>query len=56
MPFGNKKFWRLIPRHKVVFGQHFGTNHFGVQHFDGEYTFLLFIGGGVSRYYQVWRI
>jgi hypothetical protein len=34
--FGNKKFWRLIPMHRVVCGQHFGTDHFGVQHFVGE--------------------
>jgi len=39
-PFGNKNFWRLIPRHRVGFGQHF----------VGEYTFLPLIGGGVSCY------
>jgi hypothetical protein len=51
-PFEEKKFWRFIPNRKVVVGQHFNTNHFGVQHLGNEYLFLPLIGGKVLHHQQ----
>jgi hypothetical protein len=50
--FEEKKFWRFVPNRKVVVGQHFSTNHFGVQHLGNEYLFLPIIGGEMLHHQQ----
>jgi hypothetical protein len=47
---GDRCFWRLNLRHKVVCGQFFCTKHLIVQHCVGELYFLQLTSGGVVTF------